>query len=174
MKQTKLFKKACTCILKLFYYIFVDIYNKYFMMKVKIVNPKAKKPVRIRKWDAGLSLICLEKKILEPGERYRFKLWIAIEIERWYVALTQGRSWHAEKYWIETLWNVIDCNYRWEISVMLINNWNKFFKVEEWDNIAQLVIMPVWLGELKETEEISENKERGNSGFGSSDLIIDK
>jgi len=140
-------------------------------MKIKIINHKAQKPIRIRKWDAGLSLRSLEKKILWPGERHRFRLGIAIEIERWYVALTHGRSGHAEKYGIETIGNVIDCNYRGEISVMLINNGNKFFKIEEWDNIAQLVIMPVRLWDLEETAEIDKNTERGEDGFGSSDLM---
>jgi len=140
-------------------------------MKVKLLNNQAKVPDRIRKWDAGLSLRSLERKILEPGERRRFKLGIAIEIERWYVAITQWRSGNAEKYWIETLGNVIDCNYRWEISVMLINSWDKFFKVEIWDNIAQLVIMPVWLGNLEITDILEKDTDRGEQWFGSSDLI---
>lgn len=140
-------------------------------MKVKLIHPQAILPTRIRSGDAGLSLRSLEQKILEPGERYRFKLGIAIEIDRWYVALTQGRSGNAEKYGIETLGNVIDCNYRGEISVMLINNGDKFFKVNIGDNIAQLIITPVRLDELEEVDEIDTNTERGEQGFGSSDLI---
>ncbi len=140
-------------------------------MKVKLISPQAEHPKRIRKWDAGLSLRSLENKILSPGERWRFKLGIALEIERWYVALTQGRSGNAEKYWIETLGNVIDCNYRWEISVMLKNNWDKFFKIHSGDNIAQLLIMPVWLGDLEKVDELSPSDERGENWFGSSDFI---
>ena len=140
-------------------------------MKIKLLDNNAKIPVRHRKWDAGLSLISLEDKILEPGERYRFKLWIALELERGYVALTQWRSWNAYKYGIDTIWNVIDCNYRWEISVLLINNGDKFFKVKKWDNIAQLVIMPVWLWELEQTDKIDMDTERGEQWFGSSDSL---
>jgi len=140
-------------------------------MKVKLLNSKAKLPERIRKWDAGLSLRSLEKKILEPWERRRFKLWIAIEIDRGFVALTQWRSWYANKYWVDTLWNVIDCNYRWEISVILINNGDKFLKIEEWDNIAQLVVIPVRLWEFTQTDNIQNNTERGNLWFWSSDNL---
>jgi len=140
-------------------------------MKIQLINPQAQIPQRIRKGDAGVSLRSLENKLLEPGERHRFKLGIAIEIERWYVALTQWRSGNAEKYGIETIGNVIDCNFRWEISVMIINNGDKFFKVEEGDNIAQMIVMPVWLWDLEEMNEIDMNTERGEKWFGSSDLL---
>ena len=140
-------------------------------MKVKLLHHDAHLPQRIRKWDAGLSLISLENKILEPWERYRFKLGIAIELERWYTAITQWRSGHAFNYGIDTIGNVIDCNYRGEISVLLINNGDKFFRIKKWDNIAQLIVIPVWLWSLEETTELSEDTERGNAGFWSSDML---
>lgn len=139
-------------------------------MKVKILNPEAKIPQRIREWDAGLSLTSLEDVIIEPGHRHRFKLGIAIEIDQWYVALTQWRSGNAYNYGVETMGNVIDWNYRWEIHVMLVNNGNKFFKVNKWDNIAQLVVIPVWLWDLQQVNELNIT-ERWDAGFGSSDHL---
>jgi len=146
--------------------MFILYWNK---MKVKVLNNLATVPDRIRKGDAGLSLRSLENKILAPGDRYRFRLGVALQIDDNWVALTQWRSGHAINYGIDTLGNVIDSNYRWEISVILVNNGDKFFKVEEWDNIAQLVILPVWMSALEVVDDIELDTERGAMGFGSSD-----
>jgi len=140
-------------------------------MKIQLLHKDARIPQRIRKWDAGLSLISLEDKILEPWERYRFKLGIAIELERWYTAITQWRSGHAFHYGIDTIGNVIDCNYRWEISVLLINNGDKFFKIQKGDNIAQLVILPVRLWWLEQVDILDHDTERGDAWFWSSDYL---
>ena len=60
----------------------------------------------------------------------------------------------------------IDCNYRGEIKVILINNSNKDFIVEDGDRIAQIVVAPVTRAEFGVADDIEETG-RGEGGFGS-------
>ena len=60
----------------------------------------------------------------------------------------------------------IDCNYRGEIKVILINHSDKDFIVEDGDRIAQMVVAPVTRAEFGVADAIEETV-RGEGGFGS-------
>ena len=60
----------------------------------------------------------------------------------------------------------IDCNYRGEIKVILINHSNTDFIVEDGDRIAQMVVAPVTRAEFGIADAIEETV-RGEGGFGS-------
>ena len=61
---------------------------------------------------------------------------------------------------------VIDSDYRGEIHVGLCNFSQKPYTVQPGERIAQLVLQPVLLPELEETELLDETA-RGAGGFGS-------
>ena len=65
---------------------------------------------------------------------------------------------------------VIDADYQGEIKMIIANrhktNIATIFKE---DHIAQLIIIPIWTGEMYEVTELDKTK-RGDQGFGSTDV----
>ena len=61
---------------------------------------------------------------------------------------------------------VVDSDYRGEIKVPLINNGNERFFVTNGMRIAQIVVTPVLLPEIKITDSLDDT-ERSGGGFGS-------
>jgi len=61
---------------------------------------------------------------------------------------------------------VVDSDYRGEIKVPLINNGNERFFVTNEMRIAQIVVTPVLLPEIKITDSLDDT-ERSGGGFGS-------
>lgn len=138
-------------------------------MQVKILNELAKVPVRKRDGDAGFDVCSIESFTLKPNERHKFLLGIAIELNEDTVALVQGRSGLAVNKGITTIGNVIDSNYRGEISAILVNLGNEDFEVNVGDRIAQILILKINTDEFNEVSELS-STDRGSSGFGSTGI----
>lgn len=63
---------------------------------------------------------------------------------------------------------VVDSDYRGEVIVALQNNSPEPQLIKHGDRIAQLVIIPYYVAELIEVNEL-DNTERGSDGFGSTD-----
>ena len=117
---------------------------------------------------AGADLKANEDGILQPGQRRLVKTGISIELPLGYEAQVRPRSGLALKHGI-TMVNspgTIDCDYRGEIGVILINTGKEDFTVENNDRIAQIVLSPVIRADFVTTEILSET-ERGSGGFGS-------
>jgi dUTP pyrophosphatase len=63
---------------------------------------------------------------------------------------------------------LIDSGYRGELRVLLLNtDPAETFRVQPGDRIAQLVLTPILIADVVETEALSESL-RGEGGFGSS------
>ena len=60
----------------------------------------------------------------------------------------------------------IDADYRGEIKVPMINLSTETQIIKNGDRIAQMVIMPIAIADIKVVEELSETS-RGEGGFGS-------
>jgi dUTP pyrophosphatase len=92
----------------------------------------------------------------------------ALELPQGYEAQVRPRSGLALKHGV-TLLNspgTIDCDYRGELMVILVNHGTEPFLVQRGDRIAQLVIAPVSSVETVAVEALAESK-RGEGGFGS-------
>ena len=63
---------------------------------------------------------------------------------------------------------LIDCGYRGELQVILINLGDSPVAIAAGDRIAQLVVVPVALGQALECDVLPESDGRGTAGFGSS------
>jgi dUTP pyrophosphatase len=61
---------------------------------------------------------------------------------------------------------VIDSDYRGEICVGLVNQFDEPYEIQPGERIAQLIILPVSLLPVFETDNLDET-ERGSGGFGS-------
>ena len=71
------------------------------------------------------------------------------------------------KHRLATNAGVIDSDYRGEVKVVLVNQGDQPYQVEQGDRIAQLIIEKITNEELEEVAEL-EDTIRGNQGFGSS------
>jgi dUTP pyrophosphatase len=91
----------------------------------------------------------------------------ALELPQGCEAQVRPRSGLALKHGV-TLLNspgTIDCDYRGELMVILVNHGTEPFLVQRGDRIAQLVIAPVSSVEIVSVEALAET-ERGEGGFG--------
>ena len=151
------------------------------IVKVKKLNEKAVMPTKANITDAGLDLTCIDitSEVGEDGVMSLvYHTGISIEIPEGHVGYLFPRSSIAKKSL--TLTNcvgVIDSGYRGEVmakfKVNLVTNaipMASVYKPEE--RFAQLIIMPIPQVELEWSEELTES-ERGEGGYGSSDLAND-
>lgn len=118
---------------------------------------------------AGMDLRAAEALILQPGARALVPAGFAIALPDGYEAQVRPRSGLAVRHGVTVLNapGTIDCDYRGEIKVPLINLGDADFIIQRGDRIAQMVIAPVtraaWL-----PVECLDDTPRGGGGFGSS------
>ena len=100
--------------------------------------------------------------------RARVPTGLYLEIPPGYEAQIRPRSGLAAKHGISILNTpgTIDCDYRGELEVILINLGQEPFTVKDGERIAQMVIAPVSRVTVCEADNLSQT-ERGGGGFGS-------
>lgn len=142
-------------------------------LNIKKLDPDAKIPTYGTSYSAGADLYALTNGlvVVKPGQTMMIKTGIACEIPEGYVGLIYARSGLACKKGLAPAnkVGVIDSDYRGEIMVALHNHNEEGSEdvfVNKGDRIAQLVIMPYFMAEFNEVEELEETV-RGEGGFGS-------
>ncbi len=121
---------------------------------------------------AGLDLACAlassETKSLAPGGRALVPTGFCIELPEGFEAQIRPRSGLALKHGVTVLNTpgTIDCDYRGEIKVLLVNLGDAPFLLERGVRMAQLVIAPVARAEIEVAAELSDTS-RKDGGFGS-------
>ncbi len=122
---------------------------------------------------AGLDLRAAveEPVVLNPGERYAVPTGIAIALPPGFEGQIRPRSGLAFRHGIATLNapGTIDCDYRGEIRVLLVNHGNQPWQIERGDRIAQMVIARYERVSWVEVDDLEETV-RGVGGFGSTGL----
>ena len=140
------------------------------MIKIKIKKLKetAIIPKYAHEGDAGVDLYSTEDYILKPGERILVSTGIAIAIPKGYEAQVRPRSGLALKHGISIVNTpgTIDCQYRGEIGVIVINLGKEDYKIEKGHKIAQMAFNKIEEADFEEVEELDSTK-RGEGGFGS-------
>lgn len=118
---------------------------------------------------AGVDLRAADSFRLSPGQRCLVPTGVAIALADGYEAQVRPRSGLAVKHGITVLNapGTIDCDYRGEIKVPLINLGQGEFVITRGDRIAQMVIVPVTRIGWQLTDDLDETA-RGSGGFGSS------
>ncbi|MBX3364926.1 MAG: dUTP diphosphatase [Phycisphaeraceae bacterium] len=144
-------------------------------IRVKRLNPRAILPAYQSDGAAGLDLAaCLpqgETVTLAPGDIRLLPLGFAVAIPQGYEGQVRPRSGLATRHGV-TVPNApgtVDCDYRGEMKVALINLGREPFTIEHGARIAQLVIAPVARAALTEVEALDQTL-RGEGGFGSTGL----
>ena len=138
-------------------------------LKIKCIHPDAKLSYRANPGDAGLDLFSIEETTIRSGESALIATGIQMELPKGTEAQIRPRSGLALKHAVTVLNSpgTIDEGYRGEVKIILINHGKEDFIVEKHMRIAQMVIAPVFIVEIEETEAISDS-ERSTGGFGSS------
>lgn len=140
-------------------------------LKIKKLRENAKLPARGTAGSAGMDLYaCIDERMtINPGDLTVVPTGIAIALpDNSCVAYLYARSGLGVKHGI-CLSNgvgVIDSDYRGEICVGLCNVSDKPYTVSPFERIAQMVISPVIIPDLVETDTLDDT-ERGSGGFGS-------
>lgn len=136
-------------------------------VKVKKLVPEAQLPKYGRPGDAGLDLYAAEDMSLAPGKHSLIKTGIAVSIPEGAVGLIWDRSGMAARHGLKTMAGVVDCTYRGEVGVVLMNLSQNSYEIKKGDRIAQMLVQPVLATRVEEVTDLEET-ERGASGFGSS------
>lgn len=121
---------------------------------------------------AGMDLIAAlpedQPLTLAPGARALVPTGLAIALPQGFEAQVRPRSGLAAKNGVTVLNSpgTVDCDYRGEVKVILINHGAEPFLIERGTRIAQMVVAPVTQARLSEVETLDETA-RGQGGFGS-------
>jgi dUTP pyrophosphatase len=146
-------------------------------VKVKKLHEDSKLPVRAHSTDAGIDLFTYEDFTLEMLERKLVGTGVAIQIPEGHVGFIKEKSGLANKG-LEVKAGVVDAGFIGEVKVNLKNPKGFAWKdgkrngvgekmsFKKGEKIAQMVIIPVNLGEVVEVDELDKS-ERGESGWGS-------
>ena len=124
---------------------------------------------------AGMDLLAAlpaDKPVkLKRGGRALIPTGLVIELPRGYEAQVRPRSGLALRSGVTVLNSpgTIDCDYRGEVQVILVNLGEGPFTVQRGERIAQMVIAPVVQGDLVEAATARATA-RGAGGFGSTGL----
>ncbi len=140
-------------------------------LPIKKLDPAAILPRYATPGAAGADLCALpvgEPITIHPGKTVLIRTGLAMAIPEGYVGLIYARSGLASKQGLAPAnkVGVIDSDYRGEVMVALHNHSECPRRVTPGDRVAQLVLTPVLVAEITETDALADT-ERGEGGFGS-------
>ena len=139
-------------------------------VQVKKLNEKAVIPTYGSEFAAGADLYaCIDGEItIAPHTTVLIPTGLAIELPAGYAGLIYARSGLATKKGLAPAnkVGVVDCDYRGEVKVALLNHTDIPQTVSAGERVAQLVIAPYLTAQFTEADELSETV-RGEGGFGS-------
>lgn len=145
-------------------------------LKVKKLHPDAKLPTRAYEGDLGFDLYALYNERILEGETEQISTGIAIEFPSGWGGIIKARSSQGKKG-LNILGGVVDQGYRGEIIVQLHNSTTRDCdedleyrhqeRINAGEKVAQLVLVPVFIGEVEEVTELNET-ERGEKRYNSS------
>jgi dUTP pyrophosphatase len=142
---------------------------------VKVI--KAHQRIQLPKYEsegaAGLDLRAfLDAEVtIPPLGRVKIPTGLKIELPKGFEAQVRPRSGLAIKQGLTVLNSpgTIDCDYRGELEIILVNLGADNVIIKDGDRIAQLVVAPVCRARLTETDSLGETR-RGSGGFGSTNI----
>lgn len=141
-------------------------------VRVLKLHPRAHLPVYMTAGAAGMDLHAVipeaEGVRLAPGERVLVGTGLAIALPTGFEAQIRPRSGLAHKHGITVLNSpgTIDCDYRGELKVLLVNLGKDAFELRHGERIAQMVIARVAHATVIEVAELDDTA-RGAGGYGS-------
>ncbi len=139
-------------------------------IKIKKIRENAKIPMRASSYAAGYDLYaCIDETVaIAPHTTEKIGTGLSIAVPEGYFGAIFARSGLAAKEGLRpaNCVGVADSDYRGEYIVAIHNDTDEIRKIEPYERIAQLVVMPFLAVEFEETAEL-DSTERGAGGFGS-------
>ena len=126
-------------------------------------------PTRAHDQDAGLDLYAREEQVILPGRSAVFDTGVHVELPKGTFGKLESKSGLNVNYDIVSCGGVIDQGYVGSIRVKLYNLGGKPYMVRKGQKIVQMIIQPYLTPALELADRLSET-ERGEQGFGSSDI----
>lgn len=139
------------------------------VMKSKLrikLGTGARLPEKANPTDAGIDIFASAYQAILPRQRALISTGLYMEIPEGFCIFIKSRSGLAAKDWLDVEAGVVDQDYRGEVRVLISNNSDRTFRIDEGDKIAQMVLLPVPAVEIKEVTTLSSTN-RGANGFGS-------
>lgn len=137
---------------------------------IKKLRENAVLPAYGSEFAAGADLYaCIDKDVvIEPHKTAFIPTGLALELPVGYAGLIYARSGLASKRGLAPAnkVGVVDCDYRGEVTVALLNHTDAAQTVAVGERVAQLVITPYITADFIEKDELSDTV-RGTGGFGS-------
>ena len=137
-------------------------------LSFKRIHPDAVLPSYAHPGDAGMDVRSVEDLVIPAGGRVLVHTGLVAVIPEGYELQVRSRSGLALKSGVAVLNSpgTVDAGYRGEIGVILANFGDGEFAVKKGDRVAQLVVAPVTVAEISETDSVDAT-DRGAGGFGS-------
>lgn len=146
---------------------------KNMKVNVKKLDGRATLPSYGSPYAAGADLYaCIEDElVIPPHATVLVPTGLAMELPEGFAGLIYARSGLATKRGLAPAnkVGVVDCDYRGEVKVALLNHTDEPQSVSAGERIAQLVITPYLTAEFVEAEVLSDTV-RGAGGFGSTGI----
>jgi dUTP pyrophosphatase len=143
------------------------IWNTKMEIKFKKLSPKASTPTYGTDGAAAFDLYASAS--VSGYARVIVKTDLVFEIPKGYAMLIKPRSGLAFKNQQHAFAGTIDSDYRGEVKVLLMNEYEERpLVVHAGDRVAQAIVIPVPSILFTEVGELSETS-RGTNGFGSTD-----
>lgn len=138
------------------------------VLDVRRLDPDLALPGYAHPGDAGLDLYAADTTTLQPGERALVPCGIVVAVPEGHVGLVHPRSGLAVDHGLTVLNapGTIDAGYRGELKVLLINLGQDAVEIRHGERIAQLLLLPVALVDVREVDRM-DSTARGSGGFGS-------
>ena len=138
------------------------------VLDVRRLDPDLALPGYAHPGDAGLDLYAADTTTLQPGERALVPCGIVVAVPEGHVGLVHPRSGLAVDHGLTVLNapGTIDAGYRGELKVLLINLGQDAVEIRHGQRIAQLLLLPVALVDVREVDRM-DTTARGSGGFGS-------
>lgn len=141
-------------------------------IKIKLLNDKARLPVRGSEEAAGLDLFITNDEVtMRAGGGFSFSTGISLQLEKGKVGIIKPRSKLAVQHGIDVMAGVIDSDYIGEIMVALVNHSSAPVTLKRGDKVAQLLVIDVSLEEVELVEELKKT-ERGTKGILDKDVRL--
>lgn len=143
------------------------------MIKVKLLTPTAITPYRNNPNDTGLDICSDETFLLKAGERKLVSTGISMTTPVGYFPHVSPRSKLANKFGINILGGIGECDYVGEYMVIMLNTGDKDLQVTQGDAIATMITYKISLDNPAVVEELEESV-RGAKGIHCDDLRLRK
>lgn len=133
-------------------------------IKVKL-DPEATFPTKAHPFDAGFDLYSREEKVIKARGSAIFDTGVHMVIPKGCVGMLKSKSGLNVKHNLVSE-GVVYADYTGSIIVKIYNNGSLDYLVHKGDKITQIVVMPICVDEIEETDKLPWTQ-RNNSGFGS-------